>query len=73
MFHLHCWHSIEGSEKKIASRSRCKKHKNSYISDGFLDMPHVKYTTQQKCCICEKQRESIVYRDFDIRRGLKYK
>lgn len=68
MFHLHCWHKIENSERKLKGNSKCQKS-DIYVCDGR----YVKYTIQEQCCVCGKVHESIIYRDYDIVRALKYK
>jgi len=65
---FHCWHKIEGSERKIKSNSKCQKS-DQYIQNGS----YILYTVQQQCCICGKVQESPIYRDYDIFRASKYK
>lgn len=67
---LHCWHKIEGSERKIPYYTKCKLEKQpQYIRSGG----YVLYTIKYKCCICGKEKESLEYRDYDIDRAKQYK
>jgi len=63
---FHCYHTIDGTQRKIKSLSKCKE------TDPYICSGHVKYTTKQKCCICGKERTSPIYRDYQIDRGLNY-
>lgn len=48
--HFHCWHKVKGSERKFKNNSRCKKE-HPYIHNDY-----VRYTIQEKCCICGKEK-----------------
>lgn len=63
---FHCYHTIDDTQRKMKSWSKCKE------SDPYICGDHVKYTTKQECCICGKERISPIYRDYQIDRGLKY-
>lgn len=65
---FHCYHKIEGSERKIISNSKCKE-RSPYIANGC----YVLYTIMRKCCVCGKIKESPIYKDYQINRGLEYK
>lgn len=64
---FHCWHKIEGSERKIKSNRKCQLS-NPYIAPGG----YVLYTIRYKCCECGKEKESDIYRDYQVDRGLEY-
>lgn len=64
---FHCWHHVEGSRRKLKSNSKCKEN-DPYIANGC----YIKYKMIERCCICGKTRETLVYRDYDIQRGLTY-
>lgn len=73
MFNIcwHCWHHIEDSRRKLKSNSRCKES-NPYISEGIISSPHVRYIMKKRCCKCGKIKDTDVYGDYDISRGLSY-
>lgn len=68
MFNLcwHCWHHIDGTRRKLKSNNKCKES-NPYIIGG-----HVKYIMKKQCCKCEKIKDTPIYRDYQIDRGLSY-
>lgn len=70
-FCWHCWHHIDGTRRKLKAKNKCKES-NSYISGGGLKAPHVKYIMKKRCCKCGEIRNTDVYEDHDIQRGLSY-
>jgi hypothetical protein len=65
---FHCWHKVDGSERKIPYKTKCKLQKSQFVHDGHID-----YTIQYKCCVCGKVKESSIYRDYNISRAEEYK
>ena len=67
MFHLHCWHLVPDSRRKLKSKSNCKLLPNEYSHNGYVE-----YVMKETCCKCNKTRETSVFRDYQIDRALKY-
>lgn len=67
----HCWHHLEGTRRKIKSDSTCNRS-NPYISSSWADSPHVKYIMKKECCKCGIIKDTEIYRDYQIDRGLEY-
>lgn len=67
---FHCWHKIKDSERKIPYKTRCEiTDQPQYLHNGG----YVLYTIKEKCCICNKEKESTWYRDYDFSRAKEYK
>lgn len=65
-FCWHCWHHIDGTRRKLKSNNGCKES-NPYISGSC-----VRYIMKQRCCKCGKVKDTPIYRDYQIDRGLSY-
>jgi hypothetical protein len=70
-FCWHCWHHIDGTRRKLKSNNKCKDS-NPYIFSNFIDSSHIKYIMKERCCKCEKVKDTDIYRDYQIDRGLSY-
>jgi|CZCB01.1.fsa_nt_gi hypothetical protein len=66
-FCWHCWHHVDGTRRKLKSNSSCKES-DPYIADNL----YVKYIMKKRCCKCGKIKNTEIYRDYQIDRGLSY-
>ena len=66
-FCWHCWHHIDNTRRKIKNPFRNCKESDPYVSED-----HIKYIMQKRCCKCGKIKETDIYRDYQINRGLEY-
>ena len=71
-FHKHCYHAVQGTERRIKPFSKCKKIK-TYVSEG----DYIKVIRIEECCICGKTRISPIYRNYStdehgLLMGLRY-
>jgi hypothetical protein len=64
----HCWHYLQDTRRKIkpSFHNKCK------LEDPYVSNDHVKYIVIERCCKCGKEKESPIFRDYDIRRALAY-
>lgn len=65
MFHLHCWHLVEGSERKLRHPERCQSPAPEYIYWALITC-----RVTQRCCICNKTRYKK--KDYDISEGSRF-
>ena len=66
---FHCWHKIQGSERKLPwNNSHCK-----LLTDNghYICGNEVWIEAQKQCCICGKIK-TYNYTDYDIKRALQY-
>jgi hypothetical protein len=79
-FHLHCWHNVEGSERKVPVPARCKLKNPEFIREaadegrtrtggGSVKYKYVLVEVTQKCCLCPKTRV-VKYRELDVEKAL---
>jgi hypothetical protein len=66
-FCWHCWHHIEDTRRKLKSKNKCKQS-NPYITKDIS----VQYVMKERCCKCGKVRDTDIYKDFNVQRGLSY-
>ncbi len=68
MFKLcwHCWHHIEESRRKIKAHNSCRE------LGPYVAYNHVKYKMKKHCCKCGKVKDTEIYENYDIQRGLTY-
>ena len=67
-FCWHCWHHIEGTRRKIKIKNKKCRDSSLYITNEIS----VQYIMKERCCKCGKVRDTDIFRDFDVQRGLKY-
>jgi hypothetical protein len=60
MLHRHCWHTIEGSQRKIPIPSRCRASEPEYIRTEWDDVwpwDYILVAEVKYCCICGKRKQ----------------
>lgn len=63
---FHCWHHVEGSRRKLKAKNKCKS------SNPYIEKEYVNYIMKERCCKCGKVRNTDVYQDYRVGRGLEY-
>jgi hypothetical protein len=58
--HIHCWHKLIGSERKIKRKTRC--HKRVVYSKN----KKIQVQADFDCCICSKHKTSVYEENEDI-------
>jgi len=60
----HCWHHVEGSERKIpANKGKCK-YSNPYVGFDKLGRFFV-VRHANECCHCKK-RKIVIYKNYNM-------